>query len=124
MAKKIVHIMIDLDIYMFTLRVCEMSEQEAIDDQINEEGAVKEPQTFADFIKMINEDELENQDDIVKEEVGFGVEEITKMMDKVTVIESFGFADGEQGLGFYAVVEDEVNAFYDGQIEDYLEYGA
>lgn len=124
MAKKIVHVIVDLDIYMMTMRVCEMAEQEAIDDQINEEGNVKEPKSFVDFVREINEDVLDGQDDVVKEEVGFGVDEITKLMDKVTVIESFGFADGEQGVGFYAVVEDEVNAFYDGQIEDYLEYGA
>lgn len=124
MAKKIVHIMIDLDIYMFTLRVCEMAEQEAIDDQINEEGNEKEVKTFAQFVQEINDNELDNQDDIVVEEVKFGVEEIAKLMDKVVVEESFMFADGEQGLGFYAIVDDQVNAFYDGQIEDYLEYGA
>ena len=124
MAKKIVHIMVDLDIYMFTLRVCEMAEQEAIDDQINEEGNEKNPQTFAEFVKEINDDILDGQDDVVKEEVMFGVDEITKLMDKVTVIESFGFADGEQGNGFYAIVEDNVNAFYDDQIDEYLEYGA
>lgn len=124
MAKKIVYVVVDLDCYVMTMTLFTMAEQEDIDDEINDQGHEKEVKSFVDFVKEINEEILDGQDQATIDDVTYGVEEITKLMDKVTVIESFVFGDGEQGTGFYAVVEDEVNAFYDGQIDDYLETGA
>lgn len=123
MTKRLIYVVVDLDIYQMTLTDMEMDEQKNIDDQISDQGNVKEVKKFVDFANEVRTQLLVGQDQETVDDVNFGLDEITNLLDKVVVEESFGFADGEQGVGFYAIVDDQVNSFYDGQIEDYLETG-
>lgn len=121
MSKKLVYVVVDLDVYVMTLSVMDLSERTSLDNEIDEQGNVK---TWVDFVREIEDEVLVGEDQETVDDVKDGLDQITKMMDVVDVEESFVFADGEQGLGFYAIVNDENNTFYDGQIEDYLETGA
>lgn len=124
MSKKLVYVVVDLDVYVMTLTVMELSERAALDNEIADQDNAKEAKSWVDFVREVEDDVLDGQDKETVDDVKFGLDEITNLMNKVDVEESFVFADGEQGLGFYAIVNNKDNAFYDGQIEDYLETGA
>lgn len=124
MSKKLVYVVVDLDVYVMTLTVMELSERAALDNEIADQDNAKEAKSWVDFVREVEDDVLDGQDKETVDDVKFGLDEITNLMNKVDVEESFVFADGEQGLGFYAIVDNKDNTFYDGQIEDYLETGA
>lgn len=124
MSKKLVYVVVDLDVYVMTLSVMDLSERASLDNEIDEQGNEKEVKSWVDFVREIKDEVLDGQDQETVDDVVDGLDQITKMMDVIDVEESFVFADGEQGLGFYAIVDNKDNTFYDGQIEDYLETGA
>lgn len=110
---KIIYVTVDFDHPVISAQIIPIEERDRMDDCIEDDGG-KEVNGFDVFLK-----ELDIPVDFTKE-MDLLKDHVEKRLTSHDVLETYTFASGEVGSGFYAVVNDKNDDLDVEEFEDFV----